>query len=107
MKASSSEVEGRLRLELYRLQVGPRIPNELRLQGLIVGIVYWLKKLGDLARDQSEPWAAVERSWAAVELLWATEPSDLISSLALSSIGGAFPKCCYFVETKRRFLSMI
>ena len=54
---------------------------------------YWLKKLGDLVRDQSEPWAAVERPWA-IEL------RDLLSSLTLSSIGGAFPKCKCSVENK-------
>ena len=39
-------------------------------------------KSGDLARDQLEPWTAVAKPWTV-------ERGDLISSLALSSIGSA------------------
>ena len=52
------------------------------------------EKPGDLVRDQSEPWAAVGRPWG-IKL------RDLVSSLALFLIGGAFPKCKCSVENKK------
>ena len=53
------------------------------------------ENLGDLARNQLEPLTTVAK-------LWTVERGDLISSLALSSIGGAFPKCKCSIGDKRR-----
>ena len=52
------------------------------------------EKPGDLARDQLEPSTTVAKPWTV-------ERDDLISSLALYSIGGAFPKCKSLIADKR------
>ena len=52
-------------------------------------------KPGDLARDQLEPSTTVSKPWTV-------ERGHLILSLALSSIGGAFPKCKCLINDKRR-----
>ena len=51
------------------------------------------EKPGDLARDQLEPSTTVAK-------LWTVKRGDLISSLALSSIGDAFPKCKSLIADK-------
>ena len=53
------------------------------------------EKLGDSMRDQLEPSMIVAKPWT---VKW----GDLISSLALVLIGGAFPKCKSSIADKRR-----
>ena len=52
------------------------------------------EKLGDSMRDQLEPSMIVAKPWTV-------EWGDLISSLALASLGGAFPKCKSLIADER------
>ena len=53
------------------------------------------EKPGDSTRNQLELSKIVAKPWTV-------EWGDLISSLALASIGGAFPKCKSSIADKRR-----
>ena len=52
------------------------------------------EKPGDPTRDQLGPSMTIAKPWTV-------ERGDLISSLALASIGGAFPKCKSSIADKR------
>ena len=65
------------------------------------------EKPGKLARDQLEPWTVLAKPWTVVVKPWTVERGDLISGLALSSLGGTFPKCKCLIGDKRRSLLTI
>ena len=52
------------------------------------------EKPGNSTRDQLEPSMIVAKQWTV-------EWGDLILSLALASLGGAFPKCKSLIADKR------